>query len=138
MTQLLELTGASRTTVRVRAPGGEFPVIAEARAEGVRSLIAETGIDIRAAPTFIALQRDGQILIQEDLLVADPAPPPALIERYGARAQMLARIHDGDELVALVSVHEGRGPRAWSDDDVAALRRAVSETADALGLTLLQ
>jgi GAF domain-containing protein len=134
MAELLGVTRASRTTVRMRASGGDFPVIAEACGPGVRSLIGETGIDIRAAPTFIALERDGEMLIQGDLLAADPAPPAALIERYGARAQMLAPIRDDSGLVVIVSVHESRGPRAWSDADAAALSRAATEIADALGL----
>ena len=135
MTELLAATRASRTTLRMRTPGGDFPVIAEARGDGVRSLMGETGIDLRAAPTFIALERDGEILVQHDLLTADPAPPPELVERYGARAQMLAPIRDGDAMVALVSVHEGRGPRPWTDEDVAALRRAASEVATVLRST---
>lgn len=135
MAELLAATGASRTTVRMRTPAGDFPVIAEARGAGVRSLTGETGIDLRAAPTFIALERDGEILVQDDLLTVDPAPPPELVERYGARAQMLAPIRDGDAMVAFVSVHEGRGPRPWTDEDVAALRRAASDVASVLGST---
>jgi GAF domain-containing protein len=130
---LLAATGASRVTLRLEDDAGGFPVVAEARAAGVRSLRAETGIDLRAAATFIALERDREILLQEDLEHADPAPPAALIERYGARAQMLAPLFRDGRLRAIVSVHESTGPRAWRPEDVEALIGATAAIADAIG-----
>ena len=112
--ELLERTGASRTTVRIDdEPGVEFPVKAEALAPGIHSIAGDRGLAVRASATFQWVDRERRILVQEDLLGVDPAPAPELIERYGARAQMLAPVQRGGELVGLVSVHHAPGPRRW-------------------------
>ncbi|QEC48430.1 GAF domain-containing protein [Baekduia soli] len=129
--RLLAETGAGRTTLRVEDPAdGGFPIVAEAAAEGVRTLRGGSVGDLRAAATFQALERDRRPLVQDDLTDADPAPPPDLVALYGARAQMLAPLSAPDgHLVGIVSVHEVRGPRPWSESDVAALQRAADELA---------
>jgi GAF domain-containing protein len=131
--RLLAATAASRVTLRLEDDGGGFPVVAEACAEGVLSLRAQTGIDLRGAATFIALERDRRVLVQEDLERADPAPPPALINQYGARAQMLAPLSGGGRLRGIVSVHESAGPRRWRPQDVDALIAATGAIAHAVG-----
>ncbi len=130
---LLQRTGASRTTLRLDRPEGFFPVVAEALAPGIRSIAGDTSIDLRASATFQSLERDQQLLIQSDLLAADPAPPAELIELYGARAQMLAPVVRDDSLVGIVSVHYSQGSRTWTDDDVAALEEAVEQVLAELG-----
>ena len=130
---LLQRTGASRTTLRLDRPEGFFPVVAEALAPGIRSIAGDTSIDLRASATFQSLERDQQLLIQSDLLAADPAPPAELIELYGARAQMLAPVVRDDSLVGIVSVHYSQGSRAWTYDDVAALEAAVEQVLAELG-----
>jgi len=130
---LLERTGASRTTLRLDRPEGFFPVVAEACAPGIGSIAGDTSIDLAASPTFKSLEHEQQLLIQSDLLAADPAPPPELIELYGARAQMLAPVVRDDRLVGIVSVHYSPGPRTWTDDDVAALEEAVQQVQADLG-----
>ncbi len=122
---LLRQTGASRTTLRLDRPDGFFPVVAEALAPGIRSIADDTSIDLRASATFQSLERERQLLIQSDLLAADPAPPAELIELYGARAQMVAPVVRDDALVGIVSVHYSPGPRTWMDEDVAALEDTV-------------
>jgi len=129
---LLQRTGASRTTLRLDREGF-FPVVAEALAPGIRSIADDTSIDLRASATFQSLERERVLLIQSDLLAADPAPPPELIELYGARAQMLAPVVRDDALAGIVSVHYAPGPREWTDDDVAALEEAVTQVHAKLG-----
>jgi maleate isomerase len=131
--RLLADTGASRTTLRLQADDGMYPVEAEALTDGVTSLRGAQ-LDIRSAPTFLALERDRGLLVQEDLLTADPAPPPELIEAYGARAQMLAPLERDGEVVGVVSVHEAKGPRPWTTSDRDALTRATAAMAATLGL----
>lgn len=124
---LLESVEGSRTTVRLDTPGDAFyPVVAEATAPGVRSIRHETGIDLRGAATFQQLDRTLDLLIQDDLLAAEAPPPPELIGRYGARAQMLAPVVRDGCMVGFVSVHYGPDARAWSDGDVAAIRAAAA------------
>jgi len=130
---LLGETAASRTTLRLDRPDSFFPVVAEACAPGIRSIADDTSIDLRASATFRSLESERQLLIQSDLLSADPPPPPELIELYGARAQMLAPVVRHDALVGIVSVHYSPGPRTWTDDEVAALERAVQDVLAELG-----
>jgi maleate isomerase len=131
--RLLADTGASRTTLRLEDDDGSLPVAGEARAEGIRSLRGEQ-LDVRASSTFQALDRDGGLLIQEDVRFADIPPPPELIEIYGAQAQMLAALERDGRAVGVVSVHESKGPRPWTHSDRGALTRATAAMAEALGL----
>ena len=123
---LLASVGASRATVRLEAPGDRFfPVVAESTAPGVREIRHETGIDLRAAPTFRQLERTLDLLVQDDLLATETPPPPELVERYGARAQMLAPVVRDGRMIGFVSVHHGPDARVWSVEEVAAIRAAA-------------
>ena len=129
---LLTATGATRTTLRRESQGAVFPVVAEALAPGARSISRDDSIDIRAAPTFRFLEEKDEILVQEDCVAGEHAPPPELLELYGVRAQMLAPIKRDGALIAIISVHYAPGPRPWTDDDVAALRRTREAVAQLL------
>jgi GAF domain-containing protein len=131
--ELLADVGASRTTLRLRAPDAFFPVVAEALAPGIGSIAADTSIDLAASPTFKFLEGEQRLLIQADLLDADPAPPKELIEHYGARAQMLAPIVRDEELVGILSVHYAPGPRVWTDEEIGSLERASARVLGELG-----
>lgn len=131
--ELLRETGASRTTLRLDSLDAFFPVVAEALAPGIGSIAGDTSIDLQASPTFEFLARKRRLLIQPDLLDADPAPPPELIEHYGARAQMLAPIVRAERLVGILSVHYAPGPREWTAEEVAVLERASEQVLNALG-----
>lgn len=129
--QLLEATDASRATLRLDHAGRGFhvdDVVAEARKPGVASLKGQTSIDQRAAATVVWLERERRLLVQDELAGADPAPPPALVQIYSTKAQMLGPVVQGDALVGWISVHENTGPRHWDEDDVAALEAAVERT----------
>jgi maleate isomerase len=129
LAQLLAATGASRVTVRLDLPQlgfGVDDVAAEARQDGVASLQGQTAINQRAAATVQWLERERRLLVQDDLVGADPAPPHQLVEIYGARAQMLAPLEREGNLVGWISVHENRGPRHWSNDDKRALESAAA------------
>jgi GAF domain-containing protein len=131
--QLLADTAASRTTIRLERPDAIFPIVAEAVAPGVPSLLGGDGVgDLRAAATFQWLDRERRVLVQDDLENADPAPPVALIQAYGARAQMLAPVLDGERLLGIVSVHQSGRPRAWSEVDLRAIEDAARDVLSAL------
>lgn len=128
MRQLLDETGASRTTLRadIEAFGisVNFPV-AEALRSGVKSLRGDGSVNQRAADTVNWLESHRTILVQNDF-DAEPYPPAALVESYGTKAQMLGPILIGGRLIGWISVHENTGPRQWSAADVAALREATT------------
>ncbi len=118
-------TGASRTTLRLDAPGTVFPVVAEALAPGVGSISDDTSINLRRAATFRFLEREQRNLVQADCTTGELAAPPELVELYGVKAQMLAPIVRKGRLVGIVSVHYLPSGREWSENDVAALDDAV-------------
>ena len=128
---LLSATAASRTTLRLDLPDKDLHVdrvVAEAVAAGVRSIGDDSSIDQRALPTVMFLEEERRPLVQDDCLAADPAPPQALIDLYGVKAQMLGPLVRDDRLIGWISVHYTLGSREWSDEDVEALREAIERT----------
>ena len=135
LTALLTATKASRVTLRLDLPKYAFhvdDVAAEARKPGVTSLKGQTSIDQRRAPTVIWLDRERRLLVQPDLLLADPAPPPALIQVYGTTAQMLAPLVIDNALVGWISVHHNGGAREWKHDEIATLSALADAFIDRL------
>jgi len=131
--ELLERTGASRTTLRIDdEPGVEFPIKAEALAPGIDSIAGDPTLRVRVSATFQWVDRERRVLVQDDLRDADPAPAPQLVEQYGARAQMLAPVVRGGEVVGLVSVHYAPGPRQWTEDEISAVEEIVERVERAL------
>lgn len=131
MEDLLEATKASRTTVRLDMPAQNLvleTVAAEATVSGVRPLKGGKNSikDLRnTVPPVRWVEENLQILVQEDCLTADLAPPPELIEHYGVKAQMLAPVVENGRLIGIISVHYTPEPRHWSEKDIAALQDAA-------------
>jgi len=137
---LLRATDASRTTLRLDLSdqaAGLDAVVAEALAPGVRSIRDDTSIrNLRGVSTVRFLEEQRRVLMQNDCLADDLAPPSELIELYGVRAQMLAPIVREDRLAGVVSVHYAPGPRNWSSEDVAVLQEAVERVQRELDATV--
>jgi maleate isomerase len=123
-------TGASRVTIRLRT-GEDFPVTAESLADDVPSL-RDVQIDPRAGATFDFLSTERRLLVQSDVSRQELAPPPEIVAMYGIRSQMVAPVTRGDELAALISVHDVTRTRVWSEDEQAAIGRAATEVATLL------
>jgi len=121
--ELLHATGASRTTLRLEEPGGDFPVVAEALAPGIRSIKGSSRIPVRNSATFAFFERERRILVVNDCRTSDP-PPQELMDLYGVRAEILAPLMDGGRIVGIVSVHYAPGPREWTELEIEALTRA--------------
>ena len=136
LSELIKTIGASRTTLRLDETKYGFhidDVVAEAVAPGERSLRGQTSINQRAAATAQWVEKNRRLLVQSDLSVGEPRAPDALIKLYGVRAQMLAPVEREGRLDGWISVHEARGPRNWTEQDQAALRKAVEDVLRALG-----
>jgi GAF domain-containing protein len=118
-------TCASRTTVRGRAGDDPVALLAESLAPGVESMAdGQQPRAIVAAPTYVVLSETKAVLVQDDCVNEGPEPPRSLIERYRVRAQMLAPVLDGGEMIGTISVHQQDTTRHWTPADVAALERA--------------
>ncbi len=130
LADLLQTIGASRTTLRLDDARYGFhidDVVAEALAPGENSLRGQTSINQRAAATAQWVEKNRRLLVQGDLSSGEPRAPEALIKLYGVRAQMLAPVEREGRLDGWISVHEARGPRSWTEQDQAALSKAVGE-----------
>jgi maleate isomerase len=127
MKALRESLNASRTTLRLDRPDENYPVAAEACAPDVPSIRHDNSIDQRNAATARWILREGRVLVVEDALTSDPAPPSAIVEVYGLRAFMMAPLarKDGRNLIGWISVHHNEGPRRWSRSEVDAVQAAV-------------
>ena len=133
--RLRDDVGASRTTLRLDVPGLNFPAVAESLAPGIKSIKADNSLDQRGAATGRRLLETGEILVQPNTATAEPPPPQALIDVYGTKAQMLAPVFRGGEVVGWLSVHYNPSVRDWTNEDVAALRQAATRVGEELDRT---
>jgi len=125
---LLARTGASRVTLR-RDDG--FPVTDEALVPGVGSLRDERTIDLRGQPVAQEVAAGRQV-VQHDSAVEypDDAGFHRMREVYGGLAsQIVTPVRAGGRVAAIVSVHDLRGPRRWTQDEI----DACSDTAARIG-----
>jgi GAF domain-containing protein len=122
---LLLATGASRATLQLAQAGGGLAFAGEAVTHGARQIRNDPaqGAPLEAA-AFAQLEREKKIVAQDDLARADPPAPPALIERYGARARLLAPLELGGRLAGMITLHHLPGPRPWRAQDLEAVRQA--------------
>jgi hypothetical protein len=94
LTTLVAAANGSRTTLRIddQARGWNVNFIcAEGLKPGIKSLRGDGSIDQRAAATVKWMEAHRKNLVQPDIINnPDPAPPPALMSAYAAKAQMLA------------------------------------------------
>lgn len=129
--ELLEVTGASRVTLRRDTPGDyAFPVTNEACRPEVPSLQEERSVDLRAQPVVRGL-RKGEQIVQDDCRAAfdDPAFHRMLDAYGGLAAQVVTPIFGAEKLVAIVSLHQLGAPRRWRDEDVAAAAQTAARVA---------
>jgi maleate isomerase len=127
-------TGAGRTTIRLDVQGDFFPVAAETLTPGARSFRDYSMAWVKDSPTPIydVVSRERKMLVQIDCTTDERPPPNEIVDDYGVRAQMLAPVVRGDRLVGIVAVHELRGPRHWTAEDIAALELAVKQVGQLL------
>jgi GAF domain-containing protein len=121
--RLREQTSVGRVTVRLRGDG-RYPLVAEALAPGVRSLVGFT-VTPSQRTTLEALETSRTILVQHDVTTAEITPPRELLAHYGVKAQLLVPVVVEGELMAIVSVHELDGPRCWSSSEIGAAESAA-------------
>jgi GAF domain-containing protein len=131
---LLAKTGASRVTLRQDVPGDyAFPVTHEALAPGVGSLRDERTVDLRGQPVAIEVA-GGRQVVQDDCATAydDPAFQ-RMRETYGGlAAQVVTPVVVGGRVAGIVSVHELRGPRRWTPEEIEACSAAAGRVASLL------
>lgn len=136
---LLRASHGSRSTLRIDDPARGWNVAficAEAVQPGVKSLRGDGSINQRAAATAQWMVTHKRNLMQPDLTGnPDPAPPPALMSAYAAKAQMLGPLLAKDgQLSGWISVHYVDGTHAITADEERALDRARAEVSRLTGI----
>ena len=136
---LVAAANGSRTTLRIDDPARGWHVdfiCAEGLKAGVKSLRGDGSIDQRAAATVKWMEKHRKNLIQPDIVNnPDPAPPPALMSAYAAKAQMLAPLFNkAGHLQGWISVHHVDGTHAFTDAEIAALDGASAEVKRLTGI----
>lgn len=130
---LLFSAAARRATLQLAAPGGGFAYVAEAVTQGLLQIRHDaTGGELPGTAAMRQLEQDREIIRQDDLERADPSMPRALIDRFGARAQILAPIVHNGRLAAILAVHHAPGPRQWDADALEAVGRSQAAVLAAL------
>jgi GAF domain-containing protein len=128
--RLLEATQSSRVVLRLSLNGTdqEFDIpFLEILSTGVSSL-GSYRPSYRGEPAPRAhLKRTRRVLVQDDVIGADPPPPPALVEIHRVRAQMMGPIFHHDLLIGVLSVQQVDTSRSWSSDHVTALENAAAK-----------
>ncbi|HKU85532.1 MAG TPA: GAF domain-containing protein [Casimicrobiaceae bacterium] len=130
---LLLATGASRVVCALAADEG-WRFAAEAVTHGARQIRNDgASTDVLLAPIALQqLQREHDIVVQDDVSQAEPPVAATLVDRYGVRAQILAPVFRDARLAGLVAVHHSRGPRHWEQADVELVRKAQAATSASL------
>jgi GAF domain-containing protein len=132
--QLRSDLGVQRATVRVDVPGAVFPVRHEVLAEGAGSLRDDPTDMARQPVPRVLAEYDGQV-VQEDAAAAFPGDDEfhAMRERFGGmRAQIVTGCYRGERLVALLSIHDLRAPRRFSEAERERCRATAAEIAEML------
>ena len=131
-------TDAGRTTVRLGDCGVGFhldTVAAESLAEGVHSILTLNTLDQKNAAAVKWMEKNRGTFVMNDTLDPwDPevAPEREVVEAYGIRSEMVAPVMKDGDLVGWVSVHYTRGPRVWTDAEIARIEAACESVREVL------
>jgi GAF domain-containing protein len=131
---LLSATRASRVTLREDVAGADaFPVTHEARAPTVRSLKNERTVDLRTQPVVHELLQGVQV-VQDDARTAydDPAFQRMLETYGGLAAQIVTPVFVDGRLRAILSLHQLRTPRQWTQEEIDLATKAAERVRDLL------
>ena len=99
----------------------EFPVTFESRAEGVNALLGDFTIVQTGQPVIRKLLAERAQVVQDDCGIASTEPLfHTMLAHYGGmRAQIVTPFIVGDQLRGVLSIHELRDTRVWTEADKA-------------------
>jgi formamidase len=123
---------ASRITLRRADLVEVFPVRHEALGPGVGSIREVTGLDMTRQPVVQQLLAGAIQVVEHDCASAsDDAGYHDMRARFGGlAAQIVTPVRRGDELVAILSIHDLRAPRQWTESELATAREAAASILD--------
>jgi GAF domain-containing protein len=118
--QLRLMFDVGRCTLRLPR-GGTFPVVHEALAPGVGSIVEARQVDLRGQPVVRVIQQERRQVVQDDCRRAHDEPAfQRMLDVYGGLgAQVVTPVLVDGELRGIVSLHHLGGPRPWTEDEAA-------------------
>jgi GAF domain-containing protein len=131
---LLSATRASRVTLRQDVAGADaFPVTHEARAPAVRSLKNERTVDLRTQPVVHELLQGVQVVQDDSRTAYDDPAFQRMLETYGGlAAQIVTPVFVDGRLRAILSLHQLRTPRQWTQEEIDLATKAAERVRDLL------
>lgn len=96
-----------------------FPVVYEALAPGVGSIVGDTEVDLSGQPVVRVITEERRQVVQDDCRRAyeDPAFQRMLESYGGMGAQIVTPVLAGGDLAGIVSLHHLGGPRPWTKEE---------------------
>ncbi|MFL9921553.1 GAF domain-containing protein [Paraburkholderia fungorum] len=129
---LLVETGASRAILALFGSGETLNIDAEAVSGGAQQLRHDgSSGELFEATWLKQLERERSHLVQDDLDKAQLPTTRELVNRYGARSQVMAPIVHLDRLVGVIALHAA-APRRWTAGDLDAIDRAQTASLSVL------
>ena len=135
VSEMRERVSVERCTLRLDVAEDYFPVVYEARLDGVRTLIGDQEVSLQGQPVVEAILGGIEQVIQPDCAAAsdDPAFQRMLVSYGGMGAQIVTPVRDGERLLGIISLHHLGGPREWSDRELAIPRDGAELVARIVG-----
>jgi GAF domain-containing protein len=135
VSEMRDRVSVERCTLRLDVEEDYFPVVYEARLDGVRTLIGDHEVSLQGQPVVEAILGGIEQVIQPDCAGAsdDPAFQRMLISYGGMGAQIVTPVRDGERLLGIISLHHLGGPREWSDRELAVPRDGAELVARIVG-----
>ena len=130
---LLLVTAASRAMLQLARASGGFAIDAEAVQHAqhqIRHHEFDTGT--HDAETIATLERDREIIVQDDIERTHSPGSNPQTGLSGIRARMLAPLIQGGRLVGVISLHHSAESRRWSAQDKNAMLDAQTKILDIL------
>ena len=136
--QLRRDIGAGRTTLRLDHKGLGLSVntpAAESLAEGVHSIKHHNTLDQWNGAAIKWMILNKRTFIMNDCLNPwDPkvAPHPDVVKIYGILSEMLTPLIMGGDMIGWVSVHNTKGSRTWTEDEIKMIESACDRVRSVL------
>ena len=112
VSEMRERVGVERCTLRLDVEEDYFPVVCEARLDGVRTLIGDQEVSLKGQPVVEAILGGIEQVIQPDCAggVRRSGVPGDARQLRGMGAQIVTPVRDGERLLGIISLHHLGGP----------------------------
>jgi PAS domain S-box-containing protein len=137
VTEVQKILQADRVLIYRLYPDGTGKGVAEEVLPGLPTVLGYKFSEEVFPEEYRELYRQGRIRTIADVQNQQEDVSPCLVEfvqQFEVRAKLIVPIHMKEELWGLLIAHQCRGPRQWTDFEIALLR----QLADQIGIAIMQ